>query len=129
MTGNAARNQLTNDGIYGLLQFNCGLPTPSIPDRDAFVGPRAIRVGDVRERRRSLRSWLVPPSGRFRLEGITSADLGLRPNVPEHTWLIELSRHAALELPVRSVGQRAGKLPSALDWRDPPNAPARQSSH
>ena len=129
MTGNAARAQLTDEGIYGLLQFNCGLPTPSIPDRDAFVGPRAIRVGDVRERRRSLRSWLVPPSGRFRLEGITSADMGLRPTVPEHTWLIELSRHAALELPTRSVGQQARRLPPALDWRDPPNAPAQQSSH
>ena len=128
MTGNAASDQLTSDGIYGLLQFNCGLPTPSIPDRDAFVGPRAIRVGDVRERRRSLRSWFVPPSGRFRLESITSARMGLRPTVPEHTWLIGLSRHAALELPNRAVGQQAGKLPPALDWRDPP-APARQSSH
>jgi hypothetical protein len=129
MSGNAAKNQQPDNGLYGLLQFNCGLPTPFMPDHDAFDGPRAIRVGDVRERRRSLRSWLVPPSGRFQLEGITSAAMGLRSTVPEHTWLIELSRHAALEMPIRSVGQAAGELPSALDWSDPRDPTARQSTY
>jgi len=110
------------DELFGLLQFSCGLPTPHLTNSDGSVVSRAVTVGDVRERRRSLRSWLIPPTGNFRLDLLTDI-FENKTETPPHTWLLDLSRHAAVKLRDYSERHEHGPpprgLPPALDWHRP----------
>jgi hypothetical protein len=95
---------------------------PALSNSDGSVVSRAVTVGDVMERRRSLRSWLIPPDGDFQLDGLTDIfkDATL---LPPHTWLLGLSRHVAAELhnysPRRKEGPPPPGFPAALDWHRP----------
>jgi hypothetical protein len=108
--------------VYGLLQFTCGLPTPTLSDGGPSAFWRAVTVGDVRERRRSLRSWLMPLKDDFRFDGLTEID-STKKVKPEHTWLLDLSRHAARQLSSYSPrpvdGPPPPGFPGALDWHRP----------
>src|SRR5262249_1759955 len=89
------RRSAGEEQLNGLLQFACGLPTPNLSEPDVSPVSRAVTVGDVLERRRSLRSWLLPPGNDFQLHGLTDifADHAA---LPPHTWLLQLSRHSAV---------------------------------
>lgn len=95
---------------------------PALSNSDGSVASRAVTVGDVMERRRSLRSWLIPPDSDFQLDGLTDIfkDAAL---LPPHTWLLGLSRHVAVELhnysPRRKDGPPPPGFPAALDWHRP----------
>jgi len=108
--------------MHGLLQFTCGLPTPDLSNHRVSAVSRAVTVGDVWERRRNLRSWLLPPGNDFQLHGLTDLFGGCTV-LPPHTWLQQLSRHAAIELRDYS-SRRPGEpppagFPEALDWHQP----------
>jgi hypothetical protein len=108
--------------LYGLLQFTCGLPAPDLSNHDGSAASRAVTVGDVWERRRSLRSWLLPPGSNNELHGLTDlfADGAV---LPPHTWLQQFSRHAAVQLRDYSGRGRGEALPAgfpgAIDWHQP----------
>jgi hypothetical protein len=95
---------------------------PALSDSDGSVASRAVTVGDVRERRRNLQAWLLPPTGEFQLHGLTDIFKG-RTVRPPHTWLIDLSRHAAVQLhdysPRNKYGPPPKGFPEALDWHRP----------
>lgn len=126
MGGDPNRARLRKNELYGILQFSCGLPTPELLKPDVLTESRAVTVGDVWERRRGLRSWLLPPGQDFDLHGLTDvfgavsegADFGL-----PHTWLMHLSRHAAMkpaDYSSRCTGESAAAgFPVALDWHRP----------
>src|SRR5215471_8505725 len=114
--------QLQDGKFYGLLQFTCGLPTPALSDADASAVSRAVTVGDVRERQRTLRSWLLPQKGNFQFHGLTDI-LPPERALPTHSWLLDLSRHTARHLPTFFPHGPGDPLPTgfpgALDWNRP----------
>lgn len=114
--------QLEDGKFYGLLQFTCGLPTPALSDADASAVSRAVTVGDVRERQRTLRSWLLPQKGDFQFHCLTDV-LPPERALPDHSWLLDLSRHTARHLPKFFPHGPGDPLPEgfpgALDWNRP----------
>ncbi len=116
-----------DEEFYGLLQYSCALPTPALSNSAGSVISRAVTVGDVEERRRILRSWLIPPDKDFDLHLLTKIFEGAEEN-PPHTWLLGLSRHAAVRLhdfsPRLADGPLPTGFPEALDWhRDGQDVP------
>src|SRR5579859_1086517 len=123
LQGEALR-RLADGEYYGLLQFTCGLPTPALSETGASAVSRAVTVGDVMERQRTLRSWLLPQKGDFKFHALTSI-LPEKRALPDHSWLLDLSRHTARELPKFSPRGPDDPLPrnfpGALDWNRPPD--------
>src|ERR1700722_20198462 len=94
LAGGQSQPGASDEQLYGLLQFSCSLPMPALSNSDSSVVSRAVTVGDVRERQRSLRSWLLPPGGGFEMHNLTRMfKHRAESKPPEHTWLLELSRH------------------------------------
>lgn len=120
--GEGHRSAPDDEQLFGLLQFTCGLSTPDLSDPKASPVSQAVTVGDVRELQRRLRSWLVPPDSDFQMHSLTTI-FECHTVPPPHTWLLELSRHAAVEL--RDYSPRGPDwpppegFPGALDWHRP----------
>ncbi len=127
LAGGQSQPGASDDQLYGLLQFSCSLPMPGLSNSESSVLSRAVTVGDVRERQRGLRYWLIPPGGGFEMYNLTRMFKYRKENKPpEHSWLHELSRHSAIRLRDYSA-RRADRplpagFPAALDWHCPEHA-------
>jgi hypothetical protein len=111
------------DQLYGILQFTCGIPAPEIPAAGESASSRAITSSDVKWRRGALCSWFLPPAGGFQFCGLTEIISGHPAEPPPHTWLLQLSRHAALGLrgyyPRLPGAPLPDGFPAVLDWHSP----------